>query len=70
MEATVPEYVLVDGPLAGQCYGSSERHAPGETVVVEVVDVVQAPEDVPRYDYLVDSLPVGALPGRLRHVGC
>lgn len=65
----MPEYVLVDGPLAGQSYGSSDRHKHGETVVIEVVDVAQSAEDVPRYDYLVDALPVGVRPGRLRHVG-
>ena len=63
----MPEYVLIDGPLAGQSLASSELHALGERLVVEVVDVVQAADDVPRYDYLVDSAPIGGLPGRLRH---
>lgn len=65
----MPEYVLVDGPLAGHAVDSSCRHEPGETVVIEVVDVAQSPDEVPRYDYRVDRAPTDARPGRLRHVG-
>lgn len=65
----MPEYVLVDGPLAGQAVDSSSPHEPGETVVIEVVDVAQSPDEVPRYDYRVDRVPTDARPGRLTHVG-
>ena len=62
----MPEYVLVDGPLAGQVLGSSDHHLIGEALLIEVVDIAQAPEDVPRYDYRVATEPAGACPGSLR----
>ena len=65
----MPEYVLVDGPLAGHTFGSSDGHARGERIAIEVVDVAQGPGDAPRYDYLVESLPAGGRPGRLLHAG-
>jgi hypothetical protein len=63
----MPEYVFVDGPLAGQTLGSSEPHAAGDTLAVEVVDIAQCPDDIPRFDYLVESEPDECRPGRLRH---
>ena len=61
------EYLFVDGPLAGQSLGSSEAHHPGEVLSVEVVDVIQGPEDQTHFAYYVESGPDRCRPGRLRH---
>lgn len=63
----VSEYVFVDGPLAGQVLGSSEIHVAGDALVIEVVDVGQMPDGIPRFDYVVESAPWESQPGRLRH---
>lgn len=63
----MPEYVLIDGPLAGHSLGSSEVHAAGDTLAIEVVDIAQSPDEIPRYDYFVESGPGETQPGRLRH---
>ena len=61
------EYVFVDGPLAGQVLGSSEVHVAGDALVIEVVDVAQMPDRIPRFDYVVECEPGEGRPGRLRH---
>lgn len=63
----MPEYRIVDGPLAGQSLVSTEAHVRGETVLVELVDVGQPADEVLRYAYVVDSAPASDRPGRLRH---
>lgn len=63
------EYLFVNGPLAGQAITSSDPHAPGDVLAVEVVDVVQHPDDVPLYSYRVEALPDPQGPGRLRLAG-
>ncbi|NTW41279.1 MAG: hypothetical protein HGA44_15635 [Cellulomonadaceae bacterium] len=64
---TVPDYVFVDGPLAGQTLLSDETHDEGELVAIEVMDVAQEPELIPRYDYYVETLADLDAPGTLRH---
>lgn len=61
------EYEFVDGPLAGQSLTSSEPHLEGEVLAVEVIDLAQYPEEVPRFDYYVESPPLPGANGRLRH---
>jgi len=65
----MPEYLFVNGPLAGQAITSSDAHVPGEILAVEVVDVAQDPDAIPWYDYLVEALPDPDGPGRLRLAG-
>ncbi|HQY34736.1 hypothetical protein [Actinotalea sp.] len=64
----MPEYLFVNGPLAGQAITSNDPHTPGDLLAVEVVDVDQHPDDVPLYDYYVETLPDPQGPGRLRLV--
>ena len=61
------EYEFIDGPLAGQTLTSSDPHREGEVLAVEVVDLAQYPDEVPRFDYYVESGPVPGENGRLRH---
>lgn len=60
------EYFFVDGPLAGQTLSSGELHTEGQVLAVEVVDVAQHPDRIPRFDYYVESRPDQYRPGRLR----
>jgi hypothetical protein len=62
----MPEYLLTDGPLSGRRFSTSDVLAQGEAHFVEVVDVCQHADDVPRYEYYVDRAPAGLAPGRLR----
>jgi len=63
----VSEYEFIDGPLAGQTLASSDPHSEGEVLAVEVIDLAQHPDDVPRFDYYVEAGPVPGGLGRLRH---
>lgn len=63
----MPEYLFIDGPLAGQSLGSSDPHSAGDVLAVEVVDVAQVDDDVPTFDYYVESGPGDHVPGRLRY---
>ncbi|WP_024287410.1 hypothetical protein [Cellulomonas sp. KRMCY2] len=63
----MPEYHFIDGPLAGQTLASSEPHTEGEVLAIEVVDMDQHPDQIPRFDYYVESGPDQCRPGRLRH---
>ncbi len=61
----MPEFLLIDGPLAGQVLSCVDAPGHGELVEVEVVDIDQ--EDIPRHDYVVESTARWQRPGRLRH---
>jgi len=61
----MPEFLLVDGPLAGQLLTCDDAPERGELLEVEVVDVGQ--HETPRHDYVVESAPRWRRPGRLRH---
>ena len=61
----MPEFLLIDGPLAGQVLAFDDAPALGELIEVEVVDVGQ--HDVLRHDYVVESGARWRRPGRLRH---
>ena len=63
----MPEYYFVDGPLAGQTLGSSDPLVAGEVTPVEVVDVGQDVDDLPVFDYVLDSEPGEDQAGLLRH---
>lgn len=63
----MPEYVFVDGPLAGQSLGSSDPLVAGELLAVEVVDVGQGLGGVPMFEYVVDVEADEDEPGVLRH---
>lgn len=63
----MPEFLFLDGPLAGQLLVSTDPHVEGELLEVEVVDAVQL--EVPRHPYLVSALPSHDRPGGLRHAG-
>ena len=60
------EFLCIDGPLAGVTLVLVEPQATGSEVVIEVVDVGQAPECVPRYTYVVESRSAECQAGRLR----
>ncbi len=61
----MPEFLLIDGPLAGQMLSFDDAPLRGELVEVEVVDVGQT--DIPRHGYVVESSARWRRPGRLRH---
>ncbi len=61
----MPEFLLIDGPLAGEMLSFAEAPVRGELIEVEVVDVGQ--QDIPRHDYVVESAARWRRPGRLRH---
>ncbi len=63
----MPEYLFVDGPLAGQSLNSGDPLVAGEVMAVEVVDVGQDVDDLPVFDYVLDSPPDDDEPGLLRH---
>ncbi|MDD9206312.1 hypothetical protein PU560_07500 [Georgenia sp. 10Sc9-8] len=65
----MPDHVFIDGPLAGQIINLRQGRDGrlGATVIVEVVDLDQTPEGVPRFVYLLESAPRADEPGRLRH---
>ncbi len=61
----MPDYLLVDGPLAGQLLSCADAPATGELLAIEVTDVGQ--EDAPLHDYVVEAAARWRRPGRLRH---
>jgi hypothetical protein len=64
----MPQYVCLDGPLAGHVFDWRDTPSAGETVTVAVVDVGQ--DDVvqgpPEADYLVERAAAPREAGRLR----
>lgn len=62
----MPEYLCLDGPLAGAVVMSDEDHGPGEVVSLEVTDVGPADDTV--FDYRVQT-PATDVAGELRFVG-
>jgi hypothetical protein len=64
----MPQYVCLDGPLAGHVFDWRDTPATGDTLTVGVVDVGQ--DDVllgpPEADYLVERSPAPPEAGRLR----
>ncbi len=64
----MPQYVCLDGPLAGHVFDWRETPRAGETVTVAVVDVGQ--DDLalgpPEVDYLVERSAGPREAGRLR----
>jgi hypothetical protein len=66
----MPQYVCLDGPLAGHVFDWRDTPSTGETVTVAVVDVGQ--DDVvlgpPEADYLVERSAAPREAGRLRFV--
>ncbi|WP_258723632.1 hypothetical protein [Cellulomonas sp. NS3] len=64
----MPEYVFVDGLLAGNVSNWSEAATLGEVVTVRVVDVGQRASEAPEADYCVAHIATGAGPGELRFV--
>ena len=61
----MPEFLLIDGPLAGQVLSCVEAPVRGALLDIGVVDVGQ--EDLPRHGYVVESAARWRRPGRLRH---
>lgn len=59
------DFVFVDGPLAGQTT-SLDDQAPGEVILVEVVDFNEDPLTLPRFEYLIESNASQERPGELR----
>ena len=63
-----PQYVFLDGPLAGQSLSSPDAHLDGDRIDVGVVDVFQSVDEAPSYLYAVDAQARSGNPGRLRYV--
>ncbi|GAA2724228.1 hypothetical protein [Cellulomonas aerilata] len=66
----MPQYVCLDGPLAGHVFDWRDSPSAGETLTVGVVDVGQ--DDLllgpPEADYLVERPAAPTEAGRLRFV--